>query len=253
MLADHLDRKSVLIYLRDQKAQEIVASNGWAGEIGTPSQDFLMVVDSSLPGHTTASVARSWQYRVDLVPGGVSQADLRIRYENSRLEASPDCRQAAEGGGGCYWNYVRVLLPPSASRVQPPQAALHEGSEKLIWGYRDIDSARTITHAGAGLTNLVEVGGFVVVEPSQVVTLPIEYELNSSIVRAVGGSRYEYRLELLKQPGVDRDTVDIDVQLPIGAHVVALSPEGFQPTERGASWSGALMRDTELVVVFELP
>ncbi len=164
VVTSHLQSKNVLVYLHDEKAQEIIVSHGWAGQVGAPSQDMLMVLDSSLPGHTTATVTRQWNYHVDLVPAGVSQADLRIRYENTRSEPSPDCRQAAEGGGGCYWNYVRVLLPSTASNVRSPQVPLHEGAEKLIWGYRDLDSARTITHAGAGLANLIEVGGFVVVE-----------------------------------------------------------------------------------------
>lgn len=253
VMIDHLDHKNMLIYLEDEEAQARVVSSGWGGHVGVPSQDMLMVLDSSLPGHTTAAVTRTWEYDLELVPEGVSNADLRIHFENARLGISSDCRQAAEGGGGCYWNYLRIFLPEAAAGVRPPHVAAHEGAEKLIWGYRDLDTARVETHAGSGLTGLVEIGGFVVVEPSQVVTVPVRYELSPVIMRSVGAGRYEYRLELLKQPGVDRDLLDIEIRLPAGSELLALSPSDAKATERGAAWTGQLTGDAELVVVFEVP
>ena len=212
-----------------------------------------MVIDSSLPGHTTAAINRSWDYRVSLVPNGSSTARLDIRYENLRLVPDPDCRQAAEGGGGCYWNYVRVFLPPAAEQVRAPIASLHEGTEKLIWGHRDINSAQVITHAGSGLRGLVEVGGYVVVEPGTVLTLPLAYELHPNVIRGVGSGQYEYRLLLSKQPGIDDDRVSIRVQLPAGARVVASSPPSARASGNTVTWEHTLVRDAELVVVFTLP
>ena len=167
--------------------------------------------------------------------------------------SDPDCRQAAEGGGGCYWNYARVFLSPSAERVQAPIVPLHEGSEKLIWGHRDLRSEQVITHAGAGLRGLVEVGGYVVVEPGTVLTLPLAYALNANVIRSVGPGRYEYRLLLAKQPGVDDDRVRVRVQLPEGARVVASSPPSALAGEGVVTWEQTLVRDAELVVVFVSP
>ena len=211
-----------------------------------------MVIDSSLPGHTTAAINRSWDYRVSLVPNGSSTARLDIRYENTRPVSDPDCRQAAEGGGGCYWNYARVFLPPAAELVQAPIVALHEGSEKLIWGHRDLRTDQVITHAGSGLQGLVEVGGYVVVEPGTVLTLPLAYALNPNVIRRVGPQQYEYRLLLTKQPGMDDDRLSIRVQLPEDARVVTFSPSSARASESMVTWEHTLARDAELVVVFEL-
>ena len=253
VLRAHLGAKNVLIFMTDQATQDFVHANRWSGAIPQPPQDFLMVIDSSLPGHTTAAIQRSWDYRISLVPNGSSTVRLDIRYENARPVSDPDCRQAAEGGGGCYWNYARVFLSPSAERVQAPIVPLHEGSEKLIWGHRDLRSEQVITHAGAGLRGLVEVGGYVVVEPGTVLTLPLAYALNANVIRSVGPGRYEYRLLLAKQPGVDDDRVRVRVQLPEGARVVASSPPSALAGEGVVTWEQTLVRDAELVVVFVSP
>ena len=250
---DHLSRKNLLIFMTDQATEEFVSANGWGGAVPQPPQDFLMVIDSSLPGHTTAAINRSWDYRVALVPNGSSTARLDIRYENTRPVPDPDCRQAADGGGGCYWNYARVFLPPSAELVQAPIVPLHEGSEKLIWGHRDLRSEQVITHAGSGLRGLVEVGGYVVVEPGSVLTLPLAYALSANVIRGVGAGRYEYRLLLSKQPGMDDDRVSVRLQLPEGAQVVTSSPPSTNASGSTVTWDLTLARDAELVVVFESP
>ena len=116
-----------------------------------------------------------------------------------------------------------------------------------------MESAQVVTHAGAGLAGLTEVGGFVVVEPSEVLSFPISYDLDSSVVRGVGDSRYEYRLQLLKQPGIDTDEVNVSVSLPEGSEVIAASPGDFAASAGAANWNGTLDRDIELVLVFETP
>ncbi|MCH8200181.1 MAG: DUF4012 domain-containing protein, partial [Chloroflexi bacterium] len=250
---EHLGAKNVLIFMTDEATQAFVSANGWDGAVPRPPQDFLMVIDSSLPGHTTAAIRRSWDYRVSLVPDGRSAARLYIRYENTRPVLDPDCRQAAEGGGGCYWNYARVFLPPAAELVEAPIVPLHEGSEKLIWGHRDLRSEQVITHAGSGLQGLVEVGGYVVVEPGTVLTIPLAYSLNANVIRNVGTQRYEYRLLISKQSGMDDDRVSVRVQLPGGARVVTVSPPSANASGTTVTWEHTLARDAVLVVVFESP
>lgn len=253
LFRQHLSRKNVLLFMEGGATQAFVLDSGWGGAVPQPPQDFLMVVDSSLPGHTAAAITRSWNYRVSLVPNGTSSAHLTVRYVNTNEVRNPECRQAEEGGGGCYWNYVRVFLPPAAEHVQAPIVPLHEGAEKLIWGHRELTSERVITHAGSGLRGLVEVGGYLVVEPGSVLTLPIAYDLDASVVRRVGPGRYEYRLLLSKQPGMDRDRVRVRVQLPAGASVTTASPVSASVGGTTVTWDLALRSDTELVVVFESP
>jgi hypothetical protein len=257
IIRNHLDRKGILVYSEDPTLQQFVESSGWAGAIKPPSQDFLMVVDSSLPGHTKALVSREIGYSVQLSLTDTSSADLRVRFINNRATLAPNCRQAETASGetnvDCYWNYVRVLLPSAAQVNVLPVVALHPGMEKLIWGYRDIDSAVQLTHAGGGLTDMQEVGAFVVVKPQSTVTMPINYELSRAVIRSAGAGRYEYRLLLSKQPGVDDDFMDVRIELPPGATLVTGAPNAVTFADGLVRWVGILESDVEVVVVFEAP
>ena len=251
LLLDHLRRKNILLYTFSDRANEFIVASGWDGAVPSTSQDLLLVVDSSLPGHTTRFVSRSWDYDVSLVPGGQSVSQLRVRYQNDRPSGVADCRQAAEGGGGCYWNYFRFFLSRAAHDVTAAPVPLHEGSEKLIWGHRDPDSLRVLKHASAGLEGLTEVGGYVAVEPGSTLTIPVRYWLGPEVVQRVGRDRYEYRLLLVKQPGMERDDVRVRMQLPEGARLVTSSPAGMTMEEGVLEFRGLLEDDTEVVAVFE--
>ena len=251
LLRNHLRLKNVLLFVEDAATQRFVSANGWDGAVPRPPQDFLMVIDSSLPGHTVAAINRTWDYRVSLVPNGWSTARLDIRYENTASAPNPRCRQSTVGGR-CYWNYVRVFLPPAAEQVRAPIVPLHEGSEKLIWGHRDIDTAQVITHGGSSLRGLVEVGGYVVVEPGTVLTLPLSYALNANVIRSVGPRQYEYRLLLVKQPGMDNDRLSIRVELPEDSRVVTSSPSSVRVSGSTVTWEHTLTADAELIVVFKV-
>ena len=251
VVREHLDRKNVLVYVDDESTMEIIHMQRWDGAIPPAPQDFLMVVDSSLPGHTTAGIVRSMDYTVDLNPGGVSTAQLRVRYHNERSVTQTTCRQAAEGGGGCYWNYMRVFIPQSARNIYAPPNPLHEGSEKLIWAHRDPDSSRVLPHASAGLQDLTEIGGFITVEGQTTLTVPISYVLGPQVTRQVGPDTYEYRLQHTKQPGMDRDQVIVRVGLPTGSQLVAANNATLDPESGAVVYRNVLDRDTELVVVFK--
>ncbi|MEE8518515.1 MAG: DUF4012 domain-containing protein, partial [Dehalococcoidia bacterium] len=250
-LRDHLERKNVLLYTLDPKTEDLFLANGWGGRVPAPSQDFLMVIDSSLPGHTTDDVTRTWDYFVSIEPDAMSHARLRLRFENTRAAEASICRQAALGGGGCYWNYVRAFISPAAEEITLPSVPLHQGTEKLIWGHRELETASVLVHGGPALEGLVEVGGYVVVEPGSVLTMPVTYELDPRVVRRVDDGRYEYRLQLVKQPGIDGDQINVRLELPAGASVTASSPSGVRSDGRDVTWEGTLESDMELVVVFE--
>ncbi len=252
VVVSHLERKDVLLNFREEVAQRLVVANGWAGSVGSPAQDVLMVVDSSLPGHTLAAIQRTWHYSVSVDLGGTSQADLALRFQNHR-PLGGSCRQAKPDSGGCYWNFVRVLLSREALNVQAPSAPLHEGSEKLTWGHRELETSQVLFHGGAGLTDLAEVGAYLVIEPGQVLTMPISYDLGPNVVRSVGARSHEYRLQLLKQPGINTDEVEVQVALPAGSRVISASPEGSSIAAESVSWDIRLTKDTEIVLVFESP
>jgi hypothetical protein len=249
---EHLGRKDMLLYAEDPVVQNLLVEKGWAGQVPIAAQDFLMVVDSSLPGHTSSSIRRTWDYTVDLSPRGDSRAKLRIHFDNRNTRGAQVCRQAAEGGGGCHWNYLRILLPPKAKDIIAPSSALHVGSEKLIWGYVDLETT-LVNKLGAGrLDGMVEVGSYVVVEPNTIQTAAVDYTLDSGIIRNLGAGRHEYRLQLVKQPGISSDIISVHVSLPAGATVTTTWPSSFKASADGVDWHEQLLTDQELVVVFQV-
>ena len=73
------------------------------------------------------------------------------------------------------------------------------------------------------------VGGFLVVAPRELVVFPVSYTLDRSVVRALGGGRFEYRLQVIKQSGFDRDSILVTIAQPEGAAVSAVSPPECSP------------------------
>ncbi|MBI4200058.1 MAG: DUF4012 domain-containing protein [Chloroflexi bacterium] len=245
-----LASKDVLIHVFDPQAAELLWQQGWNGALRQVDYDYLLVVDSSLPGHARAVVERRLQYQITLATDSPLEARLLVEYRHTGREPDPDCRQTLSTKGGCYWNYLRVYIPVLATDVQAPPIPLHEGSEWLVWGYDPADSLTVISSPRGGLAGFTEVAGYLVVEPQTSVTLPLAYQLPASVVRSLGGGVYEYRLLVQKQPGTPVEPVSVLVRLPPGAELVSTS---LAPTARTREWvrlDFSLAQDTTVVVSF---
>ena len=111
LIQQELDRKNILLQVFSPIDDSFLWESGWNGAVPVVDHDYLMVVDSSLPGHTTAAIKRSWEYRVSLDPGQPLEVQLRLRYDNVREPVKETCIQTT--GKDCYWNYFRVYIPPN--------------------------------------------------------------------------------------------------------------------------------------------
>ncbi|MCS7207648.1 MAG: DUF4012 domain-containing protein, partial [Dehalococcoidia bacterium] len=201
LLKEHVHRKNLLVHLFDPSLSPLVWEMGWNGAVRQVDHDYLMVIDNALPGHERKWASRSWEYRVLLAVDQPIQAFLRLRYTHRREPLQEICRQAEWKTTSCYWNFFQVFLPRWAMDIDAPPVLLHEGTEKLAWGYTDTETMRILRHAGEGLTGLTEVGGYLTVESGTIVTVPLSYRLAPQVVRPLGGGRYVYRLLVQKQPG----------------------------------------------------
>ena len=257
LIKDHLDRKNILIHIfppaDDPTVDSFLWERGWNGALRSVDHDYLMVVDSSLPGHSTAAVQRSWEYRVSLNPNQPVEAQLRLRYDNWDEPKDEICRQFAWEVYHCYWNYFRVYLPPMANpdEIQMPPVPLHQGALKLVWGYPDADSASVVPNADTGPARLTELGGYIAVEPGSVVTVPISYRLPPEILRSTAPDVYEYRLLIQKQAGMDQDQVSLAVQLPPDGELLRTSPEFNSIQGRWILFDFTLETDTIVLVSFQ--
>jgi hypothetical protein len=244
-----LDKRNIMVHVFDPEASRVLENLGWNGVIPMADHDYLLVVDSSLPGHTAGVVVRHWDYQVSLQVGKPATARLRVRYDHQGTRQKGQvCRQSEFFV--CYWNYFRIYVPRTATNIVAPPVPLHEGSEKLIWGYPDADSGSLVRDADTGPARLTEVGGYIAVEPDSVTTIPLEYQLPWKIIRPVEGGAFEYRLLVQKQAGMDRDQVSVSVELPPGAEMVDASPTPTSRNGRSVAFNFPLNSDKELSLVF---
>ncbi len=248
-----LQTKDLMVHLFDSQAAELLWEKGWNGAMTQVDHDYLMIVDSALPGHTRSVVQRRVQYQVSLDRKQGADAELLLEYTHKGHDPDPNCRQAVPLPTGCYWDYLRIYTPVTASDIQAPPMPLHEGSEWLIWGYEPADSLSVISSPRVGQSGFTEIGGYLGVEPGTSTTIPLQYKLPSAIIREVGGGVLEYRLLIQKQPGVPVEPVSVLVQLPPGATLVRASPT---PTAQKGNWVQMdvdLAGDVTFVVDFRTP
>ena len=225
---------------------------GWNGAIRAVDHDYLMVVDSSLPGHSAADVERSYEYRVSLDTKAPLEARLRLRYHNTEEPKDEVCRQYEWNLYHCYWNYMRVYVTPMAQDIQMPPVPLHPGALKLVWGYPDASSTTVVRGASTtGPARLTELGAYVVVEPGSVTTVPIQYSLDPRILRSTAPGVYEYRLLVQKQPGMDRDRASVAVQIPGGAELLGTTPKFNSRRGQTLLFDFTVEADTLVVVSFK--
>ena len=235
VLVSRLAKRDLLLHVFDPQAAELLWERDWNGavrQVGV-GHDYLMIIDSSLPGHARSVVERRVQYQVRLRVGQPVEAELLIEYRHKGDTPDPNCRQALPTREGCYWNYLRVYIPVAAQEIRVPPIPLHEGSEALIWGYELADSLTIVSSPGGGLAGLTEIGAYIPAEPQTSVTLPISYQLPASTIREIGGGVRQYRLLVQKQPGTPVEPVSLFVRLPEGATLVRTSPP---PTAQANGW-----------------
>jgi len=253
LVGEQARRKNLLVHLFDPALAPLVWETGWNGAVRPVDHDYLMVVDNALPGHERKWASRSWEYRVHVAVDRPLEADLRLRYIHRGAPLQEVCRQADWRASTCYWNFFQVFLPRWATEIEAPPVPLHEGTERLAWGYTEGDSLRMVRHRGEGLTGLVEVGGYLTVEAGTVVTVPLRYRLAPEALRPLGEGRYLYRLLVQKQPGVDDDHYTVAVRLPEDATLLGATPSPTRVAGRWVVWRGTLTADATFEVLFRTP
>ena len=254
LLRRGLKRGNILAHMFDGTEGALLWELGWNGAIPPVDHDYLLVIDSSLPGHSTQDVQRRWEYQVSLQVGRPIDARLRVRYDHQgAVREDRICRQSEPVSSNCFWNYFRVYVPRLATNVYAPPVPLNQGAEKLIWGYPDPDSLSLGRDADVGPARLTEIGGFITVAPNSVTTIPLEYQVPWETVRSTGPDTFEYRLLLQKQSGIDRDIVYVAVEVPAGAEVLSVSPTPNGVNQRWRGFEFLLDTDKEVVVSFRMP
>jgi len=207
----------LLLYTPEPPAAAWVQSAGAGGALTPPpAGDVLGAFDANL-GYTKIGpyIHRSLQYEVWLGEDGRAQrAQLQLTYSNTATPAQvadPAKRLLGarwlpregrfEAAPGLFGDYLRVLLPPGSALSSAGGLP---------------DAPRVAQEAG--YTSLAQ---FIPLGPQETQTLT--FDLKPGFAPPAPD---EYRLTLLKQPGVGQQSVRVSVHLPPGRTAQAVSASG---------------------------
>ena len=205
------------VYSRDHGEQEALTRLGVAGTFAPADNAVAVVWDTPSNDSRTGYFAqKTVEYRVTLVPDGSARVRIELRLENTveRAEAFPSILFGQGDGLGDIDAFATAYLPPDAGSIRI-QAADHMA--RLTEFGRPLAQALLQTEAGR--------------TDSVVVT----YEVPGVAVRA--GEGWEYRLEVVPQPALRPDHIQIAIRLPDGVRPTAMHP-AWDPVSGVLRWSG---------------
>lgn len=252
LIMEILEEKHILVYSRDSELQEKLGLLNWDGHLREPQEDYLAVFDWTAYSKAYDNIERSLLYDVYISADGTAEAELVVRYVNNAENRGP-CFQFGGNYRSCYWNYLRVFVPPGAKMLDVPHFPL---SENTLYGYnaqlggRDVRGENTfeIAHTDSH----TELAAFFLVNGGESMELEFRYSLPDRVVTRTASGERQYRLTIQKQPGTIGDEFVVRVHLPEGSTVVATSETAV--IDGGViSFQLSLNTDREVSVGFSLP
>lgn len=222
-----VQQKHLQVYLRDPQSALILDQIDWDGRLELPSsQDYVFVVDTNVGfNKVNPLIERTIDYDVQLLEDGTARATLTLRYAHQGHSTAAPCThyQNYEQGitydeliNRCYWNYLRIYLPPGLDPLQLPRHDLPAGAEPA--GQHWPAQTAQLRQDADG-TTYVE-NAFVLVQGK---TLTSTYVYDIPLL--VGDtSQRRYRLKILKQAGTDPAPVSVHITVPEGYVVHETSP-----------------------------
>jgi hypothetical protein len=253
-----LDERHILIYVQQPDAAAVFARSGWDGAVRPGTNDFLMVVDSNMGyNKVNSNIHEEATYLVDLSDPAAPSALLTIKHSH-RLHNPVVCdqkqgfetiiaiRRYEELMTGCYWDYLRVLIPGSsrlvAATVQPIPG------EWLLSGVGDDGAARL----SAGEPGTSVLSTFLVLQPGAERQTIFRYRLPATVLTQ-DAQGWHYHLILQKQAGIDTLPISVNVALPPTATLISASSTPAVRVDQTLSFNFALTQDQRLDLNFRLP
>lgn len=175
-----VERKQILIYLRDPELQKTIEEENWGGSVKQTTGDYLLVVDANMAAlKSDPGVKRQIAYDVSL-NGESAIANLKITYTNE---------------GTITWKSTRYR---SFTRVYVPLGSQLTNSSGFVTNDKLQNGAPTDAETSTELDKTV-FSGFIAVEPKESATIEISYTLPKETYQTIKSK--EYSLDIQKQPG----------------------------------------------------
>jgi len=250
-----LQERHILAYMHDDRASEILASQGWDGSILDAPGDYLQVVDANVGfNKVDPNVRREIAYSVDLRDPEGASAELAVNYRNESQRSVEACIQEVESLSdyeqrmhGCFWNYVRVYKNNGEQLESVEQEPMPPGS--LLSRYRFTAIGDAGPDAGPVEKGKVPTGLFFVLAPGEQRDVRLGWQFPSGLV-VQEEEGWHYRLLAQKQSGTGAIPLRVDLILPGGSRVISASPEPAQVSGDVVTFSLNLAMDRQIDVLF---
>ncbi len=231
-LGKSMDNKHLLIYLSDSRLLSYVLAQNWGGvlprepkredQVVGQTVDFLFPVEANLGANkVNYYLDREYDLQTRIDKDGEVIHRLKISYTNrSQSDAWP---------GGKYKNRMRVYLPFGTKL------------NRALWGEVDITKEVSLfsDYGRTGLSMLLELPS----GKSRVLVL--DYQLTNKLT--FKDNEATYTLNVIKQPGTLKDSLDWEVVYPINYSLVTDQPTSGQQYKLSTD----LSRDRSLQIKFK--
>lgn len=219
IITKNLERKNILLYSDNQAVQQWLVQQNWAGQARSFDGDYLWVIDANLAAFKTdAVVDKQINYRL-YQSGGQWLAELRLNYKHN---GGFDWRTTR------YQTYTRVYAPLGSQLISQT-------------GYKDV--ATTTQELGKTVF-----GGFIVVEPKKTKEIKLVYRLPDSVTKLLEQGRYELLLQ--KQPGRQRTSLSLELDLPRSAQRAYSEQLPLNIKDSQVSGQSGWLEDSQVTVSF---
>ena len=230
---DALTTKDLLIYVSDGSPAHPTGFT-FGGALYPGSADAFMLVDSNVGfNKVNVNIAQRLEYAVVVEPTRQVRSAVTITYTNHSPDDGTFCVHVprylagyTDLQNGCYWNYMRVLVPAESEPVRV---------KGLPAPMKDIpEQGRAVF------------GGYFVLPRGKTQAVRFEYRLP---LTALAESRYTLHLE--KQPGAPPLPTQVRVTLPESWTITYAYPPPERLAGNRAEFALTLDRDRTIEVEFE--
>lgn len=261
-IIESLNQKQMMLYVRDDRVENIIKKAGWSGEIRTSDKDYLNVIHSNINGFKTDGV----------IDDSIKQS-VEIESDGSVIDTLRITRKHKGGNTPYDWwnrvsaNYMRVYVP-LGSELLSAEGQTYEFPESPL-NYEALGFKHDKTVVATEETERIDeesgtriseesgktvFGNWVYVSPQEEVTVEYRYRLPFKVTP--GGDKEgtsSYSLLIQKQAGTPGATVDVEVQYPDNFQPIWQTGQNLVPYEHTFRLNEKLVTDLFLGVAFDKP
>jgi Protein of unknown function (DUF4012) len=260
ILIESLNQRQMLLYVRDDRVEEIIKTAGWSGEVKQTDKDYLSVIHSNINGYKTDGViADSIDHNVDIKPDGSVIDTVRITRKHNGGNTPFDWWNRVNA------NYMRVYVPEGSELISA-KGHTYEFPESPL-DYDALGFRRDETVVALESTERIDeetgtristefgktvFGNWVYVSPGEEVTVEYQYLLPFRVTP--GGSEVgssSYSLLYQKQAGTTGTELNMEMKYPSEWKSIWQTGQNLVPYEHTFRLTDTLTTDLFMGVAFD--